>query len=86
MNVIGIIHSQYWLQPNSEFTFVDHLALIKQHYCISKKVGIDGKWVSKHFRGHIGLHNYSFMLTMKYQAFKIMVEPKDENLVTKLWC
>jgi hypothetical protein len=28
---------------------VDHLARIKQHYCIFEKVGIDGKWVSKHF-------------------------------------
>ncbi len=49
MNVLGIIFSQYWLQPNNEFTFVDHLALIKQHYYILKKVGIDGKWVSKCF-------------------------------------
>ncbi len=49
MNVLGIIYSQYWLQTNSEFTFVDHLALIKQHYGIKKKVGIDGKWVSKRF-------------------------------------
>jgi hypothetical protein len=34
----------------------------------------------------LDLQNASFMLNMKNQAFKIMVEPKDENLVTKLWC
>jgi hypothetical protein len=47
MNVIGIIYPQYYLQPNCESTFVNHLAFIKQHYCISKKIDIDGKWFSK---------------------------------------
>jgi hypothetical protein len=46
MNVLGIIYPLYWLQLDYESTFVDHFALIKHHYCIAKKVGINGKWVS----------------------------------------
>jgi hypothetical protein len=40
MNVLGIIYPQYSLQPNCESTFVDHFALIKHHYCISKKLAL----------------------------------------------
>ncbi len=47
MNVLEIIYPQHWLWPNCESTFVDHFAWIKKHYCISNKVGTNGKWFFK---------------------------------------
>jgi hypothetical protein len=38
------------------------------------------------FKGHFGLQSFFFKLIMKSQAFKAMVEPRDENPLTKLWC
>jgi hypothetical protein len=87
MNVFGIIYPQYWLQPNHESTFVDHLSIIKRHYYISQKLGVDRRWVSKALSKEIlDLQTSLFKLTMKSQASKAMVEPRDENPVTKLWC
>jgi hypothetical protein len=40
MNVLGIIYPQCSLQPNCESTFMDHFALIKHHYRISKKLAL----------------------------------------------
>ncbi len=55
------------------------LAFIKQHYYISKKVGIDDKWFSKPLsRETLDLENSLFKLTMKNQTSKAMVEPKDK--------
>jgi hypothetical protein len=66
MNILGIIYPQYWLQLDCESTFVDHSALIKHHYCTTKKVGTNGKWVSEPFSGDVlDLHNFLFKLTMK---------------------
>jgi len=87
MNVIEIIYSQYQLQPICESTFVNCLAFIKQHYYISKKVDIDDKWFLKPLsRETLDLENFLFKLTMKNQTSKAMVEPKDNNPMTKLWC
>jgi len=45
---------------------VDHFALIKHHYCTTKKVGTNGKWVSEPFSGDVlDLHSFLFKLTMK---------------------
>jgi hypothetical protein len=49
MNDFGIIYSQYWLQLDCESTFVDHLALIKWHYCISKKLVLMANGFPGHF-------------------------------------
>jgi hypothetical protein len=51
MNALGIIYPQYWLQPNCESTFMDHLALIKHHYCISKKLALMVSGFHSHFQG-----------------------------------
>jgi hypothetical protein len=48
MNAFKIIYSQYWLQLDCESTFVDHLALIKWHYYISKKLVL----MENEFMGH----------------------------------
>jgi hypothetical protein len=86
MNVLGIIYPQYWLQLECESTSMDHFASIKYHYCITKKVGTNGKWVSEPLsRDVLDLHNFLFKLTMKNQATKAMVELRDENLMTRLW-
>jgi hypothetical protein len=62
------------------------MGLIKHHYCISKKVGIDGKWFSKSFsREILDLQSFLFKLTMKNLTSKVMVEFKDENPIIKLW-
>jgi hypothetical protein len=87
MNVFEIIYPHYWLQLDCESTFVDHFTLIKDHYCIAKKVGTNGKWVSEPLsRDVLDLHSFLFKLTMKNQATKAMVELRDENLMTRLWC
>jgi len=66
---------------------VDHFALIKQHCCTTKKVGTNGKWVLEPFSGDVlDLHSFLFKLTMKNQATKAMVELRDENPETRLWC
>jgi hypothetical protein len=33
----------------------------------------------------LDLYSFAFKLIMKNQASKTMVEPKDENLLKKLW-
>jgi hypothetical protein len=36
------------------------------------------------FLGHFGFTKFFFKLTVKNQAFKAMVEPRDENPLTKV--
>jgi hypothetical protein len=60
------------------------LALIKHHYCTSKKVGIYGKWVLEPLSRD--LQSSLFKLTMKNQVAKAMAKPRDENLMIRLWC
>ncbi len=53
---------------------MNHMGLIKHHYCISKKVGIDGKWFSKSFsRDILDLQSFLSKLTMKNLTSKVMV-------------
>jgi hypothetical protein len=40
MNVLGIIHPQYWLELDCESTFVDYFALIKHHFVPPKKLAL----------------------------------------------
>jgi len=70
MNVLGIIYSQYWLQPNSEFTFVDHLALIKQHYSISEKLVLMASGFLNTFRGHVGFTKLFFHVDHEKPSFQ----------------
>jgi hypothetical protein len=42
MNALKIIYSHYGLQLDCEFDFVNHLALVEQHYCNFRKVGTKG--------------------------------------------
>jgi len=87
MNALGIIYPQYWLQPNCESTFVNHLSLIKQHYYISQNLGVDNNWVFEAIPSEIlDLQISLFKLTMKSHVSKAMVERKDENPMIRLWC
>jgi hypothetical protein len=62
------------------------MGLIEHHYCISKKVGIDGKRVFKSFsREILDLQSFLFKLTMKNLTSKVMAEFKDESPMIKLW-
>ncbi len=64
---------------------MDHLSLIKQHYYISQKLGIDNKWVFEALSKEIlDLQTSLFKLTTKSQASKAMAKPRDENPMTKL--
>jgi len=36
MNAIGIIYLQYWLQLEVVSMFLDHLQILKAHYCHAK--------------------------------------------------
>jgi len=36
MNAIGIIYLQYWLQLEVVSMFLDHLQILKTHYCHAK--------------------------------------------------
>jgi hypothetical protein len=64
---------------------VDHLFIIKQHYCISQKLGVNGKYVFEALlRKILDLQTFLFELTMKSQASKAMAKPRDENLMTNL--
>jgi hypothetical protein len=70
MNVFGVVYSQYWLQPFCESTIVTHMNLIKP-------------WAT--FNNILNLQTSLFKLTMKTQTPKVMEEPRDDNLVIKLW-
>jgi hypothetical protein len=70
MNVFGVIYPQYWLQPFCGFTIVTHMNLIKP-------------WAT--FNNILNLQTSLFKLTMKTQTPKVMEEPRDDNLVIKLW-
>ncbi len=79
-NAFGIIYPQYWLWLN------DHLSLIKQHYYISQKLDVEGKWVSNAFSKEIlDLQTFFFKLIMKSQASKATPKTRDKNPMTKLW-
>jgi hypothetical protein len=62
-----------WPESNNIITFLKKLVLM-------------GSGFLSTFRGYIGFTKLFFHVDMKNSAFKIMVKPKDENLVTKLWC
>ncbi len=73
MNALSIIYPQYCLQLDCKSTFVDHLSLIKRHYCITQKLGVNGIWVSKAFsRQILDLQTSIFKLTMKRHVSKAM--------------
>jgi hypothetical protein len=38
MNVFGIAYSQFWMQPNVDFSSSLHINVINRHYCELKKV------------------------------------------------
>jgi hypothetical protein len=70
MNVFRVIYPQYWLQPFCESAIVIHMNLIKH-------------WPT--FKNILNLWTSFFKLTMKTQTPKVMEEPKDDDLVIKLW-
>jgi hypothetical protein len=60
--------------------------LIKQHYYISQKLDVEGKWVSNAFSKEIlDLQTFFFKLIMKSQASKATPKTRDKNPMTKLW-
>ncbi len=64
---------------------MNHLSLIKSHYCISQKLGVNGKWVFEALiRKILDLQNSLLKLTMKGQLSKAMIKPKDKNSMTKV--
>jgi hypothetical protein len=38
MNALDIVYPQFWMQPNVDFSFSLHMAIIKKHYCQAKRV------------------------------------------------
>jgi hypothetical protein len=38
MNALSIVYPQFWIQPNANFSFYLHMAIIKKHYCEVKRV------------------------------------------------
>jgi hypothetical protein len=43
MNVTNIIYPQYGVQLEAILTFLEHLQILKSHYCYHKITQLDGK-------------------------------------------
>ncbi len=62
------------------------MAIIKKHYCDGQKVKPSLLQVVKPLdASFLDLQMCMFKLTMETQAPKVMDEPFDTNLMTKLW-
>ncbi len=86
MDALGVVCSQYWLQPKPEKGFNTHLAIMKVALYQLKKVRPDEVWVlNLFFAIAFDLQRSLFVLTMTNNAKLAMHKPFDVNLVTKLW-
>jgi hypothetical protein len=69
INVLGIIYSQYWLQPNSEFIFVDNL-VSNNIIAFLKKLVLMGSRFLSIFMGHIGFTKLFFHVDHEKPSFE----------------
>jgi hypothetical protein len=92
MNALDIIFLQYWLQHNCDEFFPLHMKTLRHHFCVTKSVskGDANEPVAKQIQSPLdactlGFQTSLFKLTMKSHAKAAMEEPRDRNLITKLW-
>jgi hypothetical protein len=92
MNALSIVFPQFWLQSTCDELFALHMNTIRGHFAVvgfvnrgtveePKIVQVDPLLDAR----TLGLQTSLFKLTMKSNAKSAMEEPRDKNLVSKLW-
>lgn len=92
MSALGIVFPQYWLQVNCEDLFPLHVATLKSQFGVVRQVNFgteaEPEWqqVDPLFDGRLlTLQMSLFKLTMRSHAKAALAEPRDQNLLTKMW-